>query len=74
MGVSDEQTWGFVVCHQSTKGCAELADQLERLEREVALGAHFKLGNGIVENILQLSRREKSRPDIFDLGANCIIK
>lgn len=24
--------------------------------------------NGIVENILQLSRREKSRPDIFDLG------
>jgi len=25
--------------------------------------------NGIVENILQLSRREKSRPDIFDLGA-----
>ncbi len=25
--------------------------------------------NGIVENILQLSRREKSRPDIFDLSA-----
>jgi two-component system sensor histidine kinase PilS (NtrC family) len=25
--------------------------------------------NGIVENILQLSRREKSRPDIFDLNA-----
>lgn len=25
--------------------------------------------NGIVENILQLSRREKSRPDIFDLTA-----
>ena len=31
------------------------------------MAKHSRRMNGIVENILQLSRREKSRPELFDL-------
>ncbi len=42
------------------EGDARLVDIIHNQSRRM---------NGIVENILQLSRREKSRPDIFELGA-----